>query len=101
MTCSHQDSQEERSDWCKEGNLLWMTAEHFLSQLDEPVHAARSLKDSGACDSRHDDIYDICRRSARFQTMVENEESQSKTSDGTQRQAAVTRTQIEREQYNE
>ena len=71
--------------------MVGVLTQHFLCQLDQPVHTSGRLHDTCAGHGSDDDVDDVRRRRSGFHTEREHEDSQTDTGDGTERQTAVTR----------
>ena len=77
MARAHEYREEEGAERREEGYAVGMPAEQLLGQLDEPVHAARSLEHSGAGDGGHDYVDDVRGRGSRLHPEAEYEHGET------------------------
>ena len=89
---SYEDGQEERSQRSKECDMIGVLTKHFLCQLNQPIHTSGRLHNTGAGHSSDDDVDDVRRRCSGLHAERENEDGQTDTGDGAERQTTVTRT---------
>ena len=101
MARTYQHGEEESHQRTQEGDVVRMFAEHFLRNLNHPIHTARRLQGTGAGDGCNDDVDDVCGRRSRFEAEAEHQDSQADSADGSQGQRAVTGADIEGCQHDE
>lgn len=89
MTGSYQHSEEECAYRSKECNAVRMFSQQFLCDLYQPVHAAGSLKDSGACDCRYYYVYHIGWRCSGLHLKTQDKNRQSDAGYRSQRKGPV------------
>ena len=90
MASSYKHGEEESTERSKEGNVVWMLAQHLLCNLDHPVHTACSLQHTGAGYGCNDDVDNISGWGTWLQVEAENENCQADAGNCTKGKAAVT-----------
>ena len=84
VTGTDEHRQEEGAEGCQESDAVGMLAQQPLSNLDEPVHTARSLHDTGTGYGSDDDVDNVGWRSAGLQSETEDKNGQAYARDGTE-----------------
>ena len=72
MTSTNQNGQEESGQRCKESDAVGMFTQHFLGNLNHPVHTARCLQHTSTGYGSDYDVDNISRRGTRLQSETEH-----------------------------
>ncbi len=90
--------KEERSEWRKESDTVWMLAKQPFRYLYHPVHASGGLQHARTGHGGDDDVDNIGGRVAWLEVKTKDQYSQAYTGDGTKCQRAVARAYPKSEQ---